>query len=45
MRTETPHIPVVEPLAEPDDPEYEDVTHCRAALYISVVTLAAGYLG
>ena len=32
LRTETPHRPVVEPLVKPDNPEYKDVIHCKAAL-------------
>ena len=35
---------VVESAAKPDDSEYGDATHCRAALYKSVVEIAAGYM-
>ena len=38
------HHPFVE-AAEPDDSEYTDTTHCRVALYTSVVTIAAGPIG
>ena len=30
--------------AEPEDSEYRDATHCRAALHISVITIAAGHI-
>ena len=38
------YYPIVE-AAEPDDSGYGDATHCRVALYTSVVTEAAGHKG
>ena len=43
LRMETPLV--VKSAAKPDDSEYGDATHCRAALYKSVVEIATGYTG